>query len=182
MFVGLDLQYRPMRPTRTCRFLTVGEVSDRRGTFYGRCALGDAGARTRWINRVDPERLHKLNQLRTDLAAFLRPNIEELWRLKGDQLRARRLGEGDDPVARTEALRAFSGRVSERIEMFLNDHSDTLEQLQLPREPLIKFVRVALDAFVEQSTAEQGEVELPQELLAGLPPEILTLLRPDSTA
>jgi hypothetical protein len=182
VFVGLDLQYRPMRPTRTCRFLTVGEVSGLRGTFYGRCALGDAAARARWINRVDPERLGKLNRLRTDLAAFLRPNIEELWRLKGDQLRARRLGEGDDPVARTELLQAFSSRMTERIEAFLNDHSDTLDQLQLPREPLIEFVRVALDAFVEQSTAEQDEVELPREMLARLPPEVLTLLRPDTNA
>src|SRR5918911_2813246 len=75
LFVGLDLQYRPLRPSRTCRFLTVGDVSSQPGTFYARCALGDADARARWLAGLDRERLAKLQALRRRLAGFLRPPL-----------------------------------------------------------------------------------------------------------
>jgi hypothetical protein len=180
MFVGLDLQYRPLRPSRTCRFLTVGEVSGLRGTFYGRCALGDAAARQRWMSRIDRERLHKLQDLRLELSAFLKPSIEELWRLKGDQLRAQKLGE--DPAALTEALRTLADRIAEGIDTFLDSKSQTLEELQMPRGPLVQLTRLTLDAFVAQVTSEQAEVELPGEVLSRFPPEVLALVRPESSA
>jgi hypothetical protein len=179
MFVGLDLQYRPMRPSRTCRFLTVGEVSGMRGTFYGRCALGDAAARERWISRVDRERLYKLQELRLELSAFLKPSIEELWRLKGDQLRAQRLGDHEDPVGQTQALQALAERVTEGIEAFLETKSKTLEELQLPPDSVVQWTRLTLDAFVKQTTAEQADVELPREMLSRFPPEVLALVRPE---
>jgi hypothetical protein len=179
MFVGLDLQYRPMRPSRTCRFLTVGEVSGLRGTFYGRCAMGDAAARERWMSHVDRERLHKLQELRLELSAFLKPSIEELWRLKGDQLRGQRLGDGEDAAAPTQALQSLAQRVVEGIEAFFDAKSQTLEELQLPRGPLIQLTRLSLDAFVEQTTAEQADVELPREVLSRFPPEVLALVRPE---
>ena len=182
MFVGLDLQYRPMRPSRTCRFLTVGEVRGLRGTFYGRCALGDAAARERWMSRMDRERLQKLQDLRLELSAFLRPSIEELWRLKGDQLRAQRLGEGADPAVQTEALQALAQRVTDGIEAFFEEHSKTLEELGLPREPLVQVTRLSLDAFVAQTTAEQADIELPREVLSRFPPEILALVQPESSS
>jgi hypothetical protein len=182
MFVGLDLQYRPLRPSRTCRFLTVGEVSGLRGTFYGRCALGDAAARQRWMSRIDRERLNKLQDLRLELSAFLKPSIEELWRLKGDQLRAQRQGDGEDPVALTEALRALADRIAEGIDAFLDSRSQTLEELQMPRVPLVQLTRLTLDAFVEQDTSEQADVELPGEVLSRFPPEVLALVRPESSA
>jgi hypothetical protein len=166
MFVGLDLQYRPMRPSRTCRFLTVGEVSGLRGTFYGRCAMGDAAARARWMSHVDRERLHKLQELRLELSAFLKPSIEELWRLKGDQLRGQRLGDGEDAAVPTQALQSLAQRVVEGIEAFFDAKSQTLEELQLPRGPLIQMTRLSLDAFVAQTTAEQADVELPREVLS----------------
>jgi hypothetical protein len=181
MFVGLDLQYRPMRPSRTCRFLTVGEVSGLRGTFYGRCALGDSAARLKWMSRVDRERLQKLQELRLELSAFLKPSIEELWRLKGDQLRAQKLGDSEDPAAVTQALQDLAHRVTEGIEAFLDEKAQTLEELQLPREPLVQLTRLSLDAFVEQTTAEQADVELPREVLSRLPPEALALVRPESS-
>jgi hypothetical protein len=181
MFVGLDLQYRPLRPSRTCRFLTVGEVSGLRGTFYGRCTLGDAEARQRWMSRVDRERLHRLQALRVELSAFLKPSIEELWRLKGEQLRAQRLGDGEDVGALTEALRTMADRVTEGVDAFLDAKSEALEELQMPREPLIQLTRLTLDAFIQQTTAEQAEIELPREVLSRFPPEVLALVRPESS-
>ena len=178
LFVGLDLQYRPLRPNRTCRFLTVGEASGTRGSFYGRCALGDAAARQRWIEHVDRERLEKLQALRTELGSLLRPQIEELWRLKGEQLRAQKRGEASEVAASTDALQLFSEPLNRQIESFFERHSTTLAELQLPRDPLEELARRALDAFVEQTTAEQEEFELPADVTDRLPPEIRTLLKP----
>jgi hypothetical protein len=129
---------------------------------------------------VDRDRLQKLNELRVKLAAVMRPQIEELWRLKGDQLRAQKLGETRDAEASTAALEEFSLRVTVQIETFLDAQSSTLVELQLPRDPLIQLTRLSLDSFVAQSTAEQSEVELPPEVLARFPPEVRALLRPDS--
>jgi hypothetical protein len=179
VFVGLDLQYRPLRPSRTCRFLTVGEIPTQPGTFYGRCALGDAEARQRWVDSLDRERMRMLQGLRVELATLLRPSIEELWRLKGEQLRARKLGAEGDEAAHTRTLRALSEKVGERVAAFLDARSESLQDLRLPREPLIELTRRALDAFVQQDTAEQAALELPGEVVSRLPPDVLTLLRPD---
>jgi hypothetical protein len=177
LFVGLDLQYRPLRPSLSCRFLTVGEVPTIHGTFYARCALGDAAARRRWIERIDRERLQKLRSLRSDLAASLRPQIEELWRLKGDQLRAQKQADATWPDA-TAALQAVSSQVTTAVESFLDQNTATLKELKLPREALVKATLMSLEAFIEQPTTEEGQVELPEEVLAGFPREVRALLHP----
>jgi hypothetical protein len=179
LFVGLDLQYRPLRPSQSCRFLTVGELPTVYGTFYARCALGDAAARGRWIERLDRERLQKLQVLRFDLVASMRPQIEELWRLKGDQLRAQKQGEAVSPDA-TDALHTVSGQVTSAVERFLDQNAARLEELKLPRDALIKATLLTLEAFIEQPTTEEGQIELPDEVLAGFPREVRALLQPDS--
>lgn len=168
-----------MRPSLTCRFLTVGEVSGQRGTFYGRCALGDAEARVRWMNRVDHERLRGLQELRLELSSALRPSIEEFWRLKGHQLRAQRVGKDAESAAFTQALLALSERLTEAIEGFFDEKSGALAELNVPREPLVQLTRLSLDAFVQQTTAEQAEVELPREILSRFPPEVVAFVRPE---
>jgi hypothetical protein len=175
--VGLDLQYRPLRPSRSCRFLTVGEAPEVRGTFYARCALGDADARERWIDRLDRERLQKLQELRLDLSASVRPYVEELWRLKGDQLRAQKQGEAGAPLA-TDALQSVSASVTQAIELFLDGNTARLEELQLPRDALVKATVISLDAFVRQPTTEETQIELPESVLAGFPKEVQAFLRP----
>jgi hypothetical protein len=177
VFVGLDLQYRPLRPSRSCRFLTVGELATIQGTFYARCSLGDAVARERWIDHLDRARLQKLQVLRLDLASSLRPQIEELWRLKGDQLRAHRQGEPEHPDA-TAALQAVSGQVTSAVERFLDQNLERLAELKLPREAMVKATLISLEAFIAQPTSEEGQVELPDEVLAGFPKEVRALLRP----
>jgi hypothetical protein len=52
----------------------------------------------------------------------------------------------------------------------------------MPREPLVQLTRLTLDAFVEQATSEQAEVALPGEVLSRFPPEVLALVRPESSA
>ena len=178
MFVGLDLQYRPLRPSRSCRFLTVGETPRARGRFYGRCALGDAAARERWIEKLDRERLQKLQELRLDLSASVRPYVEELWRLKGDQLRAQKQGEAGGLPA-TDALQSLSDHVTQEIELFLDANSARLEELQLPRDALVKATVISLDAFIRQPTTEETQIELPEAVLAGFPKEVRAFLRPD---
>jgi DNA-binding TFAR19-related protein (PDSD5 family) len=175
LFVGLDLQYRPLRPSRSCRFLTVGELATTPGTFYARCALGGAAARERWIERLDRERLQKLQVLRLALAASLRPQIEELWRVKGDQLREQKQGEREWPDS-TAALQAASGQVTSAMEQFLDQNSERLEELKLPRDAVVKATLISLEAFITQTTSEQGQ--LPEEVLAGFPKEVRALLRP----
>ena len=47
LYVGLDLQYRPLPPVTTCRHLTP--VS-RAGGAYPGCALGDQQGRENWAH------------------------------------------------------------------------------------------------------------------------------------
>lgn len=43
-WVPLDSHFHPLKPQGTCRHLTVGRLA---GSFYPRCALGDAMERAR---------------------------------------------------------------------------------------------------------------------------------------
>ena len=177
LFVGLDLQYRPLRPSRTCRFLTVGDVASQPGTFYARCALGDAAARLRWLAGLDRERLARLRELRRRLAEFLRPSLEELWRLKGDQLRERGLS-GSRPAGSQEALRSLSDRLAAQVERFLEEEETGLAERGIPVDALLEATLLSLRAFVEQPTGELTNVELPDHLLGRFPEEVRALVQP----
>lgn len=181
LFVGLDLQYRPLRPSRTCRFLTVGEVRDFPGTFYGRCALGDAEARSNLLSRLDRERLAQLQTLRLELANLARAFVEELWQLKGEQLRVENLGQPGDSHASEQALQSLSNRFLRQTEAFLEEHDDSLRELGLPVDAVLQATAIALDAFVQQRTAEETQFELPDEVLERFPSDVRELVRPVSS-
>jgi hypothetical protein len=180
MFVGLDLQYRPLRPSRTCRFLTVGEVAGARGTFYGRCTLGDANDRAAWISRLDRDRLHTLQTMRLDLARYMRSRSEELWRLKGEQLRAQKLGQGEEPAALKRELEALCDEILRSMEAFIDDNAHTMRELGMPKDALVQATLIALEAFVRQPTAEQADLSLPDDVLNRFSPEVRALILPPS--
>ena len=177
LFVGLDLQYRPLRPSRTCRFLTVGAVAGQPGTFYARCALGDAEARLSWLDGLDRERLARLQALRQRMAEFMGPHLEELWRLKGEQLRARGLSESG-PSGVQQALQTLSDRLAQEVERFLEEQETGLAELGIPSDALLEATLLSLRAFVEQPTGELTDVELPDDLLRRFPQEVQALVRP----
>jgi hypothetical protein len=183
LFVGLDLQYRPLPPTRTCRFLTVGELTEPAGTFYGRCALGDAEARLAFVGRLDRARLAKLRALQLQLASFSRPYVKELWRLKGDQLRTQNLapGAGGEAGDLDRALHSVRGRFLREIERFLEEHDEGLRELGLPPDAVLQAASITLETFMRQQTTAQAPVELPDEVLERFPSDVRELLRPVSS-
>ena len=176
LFVGLDLQYRPLRPSRTCRFLTVGDVSSQPGTFYARCALGDADARARWLAGLDRERLARLQALRRRLAVFVRPHLDELWRLKGEQLRARGLSHSD-PSDFQQAVQSLSDRLTLEVERFLEEQETGLAELGIPSDALLEATLLSVRTFVEQPTGELTDLELPDALLRRFPREVQALVQ-----
>jgi hypothetical protein len=184
LFVGLDLQYRPLPPTRTCRFLTVGELTEPAGTFYGRCALGDTEARLAYVGRVDRDRLTKLRALQLQLASFSRPYVKELWRLKGDQLRVQNLGPtaaSPEDADLDRALRSLRGRFLREIERFLEEHHESLRELGLPPDAVLHAASITLETFIRQQTSAQAPDELPDEVLERFPSDVRELLRPVSS-
>jgi hypothetical protein len=46
VWLPLDSHFDALKPQQTCRHLTVGRLA---GSFYPRCALGDASARERLV-------------------------------------------------------------------------------------------------------------------------------------
>lgn len=46
-WVPLDTHFQPLQPQRTCRHLIAGRLD---GSFYPRCALGDAAERLRLLS------------------------------------------------------------------------------------------------------------------------------------
>ena len=69
--------------------------------------------------------------------------------------------------------------MTQEIGLFLDANSARLEELQLPRDALVKATVISLDAFIRQPTTEETQIELPEAVLAGFPKEVRAFLRPN---
>jgi hypothetical protein len=69
--------------------------------------------------------------------------------------------------------------VTQAIELFLDGNAARLEELQLPRDALVKATVISLDAFIRQPTTEETQIELPEAVLAGFPKEVRAFLQPE---
>ena len=178
-YTGLDLKYRPLPPVWTCSHLDIERRPGRERGYYGRCTLGSAENRLRWVEEVNAARLERLRSLNRELAAVLEGAAREFWGMKGRQLQALRGGE--DPTESTRALEMAAGRLQEVADRFLEDRADELEAVHLPLDVTRDVIRAALDAMLTQETTET-RFRITDEMLERFPAEVRALLRPRPAA
>lgn len=166
-FVGFDLQHRALRPVNTCRHLVTGELDNRR---YPRCELGDPPAREEWARGFRQGRLDHLKRISEAFQEFLRPQLAELYRVKGEQLRDRR-----NPVAAMR-LREVASQAQENSERWLRDSRDELEAVGLPLEPCLRLVDLAFSSLVD-APSMSADYPVPDEQLADFPEAVRRFIK-----
>jgi hypothetical protein len=174
-FVALDLRYRPLQPVWTCQHLEVRPTGASGHRFYGRCSIGDAAARERWVEQVRAVRLQTLRDLSTEINRITSPLVTELWAAKGHQLEAQKSSHGD--AAATKALREVATRMRSEVTDFLDQHRTELEGAGLPYDAVGVLVGVLLDRFVSQ-TSTDAPPGLPPEVLADFPEAVRIFFDP----
>jgi hypothetical protein len=179
-FIGLDLQYHPLPPVWTCSNLEIKAFTSGSHGFYGRCRLGDAAARMRWVHELHSTRLDKIRHLQREFGEVLSPGLSELWALKGRQLRAMRSPTEDTNVATVE-LEAFVRRMLTDIETFLEERMDILREANLPLNALMEIMEDALTELVQQPTSA-ATWRIPDHILERFPEDVRILFRPEQLA
>ena len=174
-FIPLDTMYQPLEPVLTCRHLETRALAQRH-RWYAACALGDADARRRWVRELGTVRLARIRALQRKLAAVFEPFSAELWRLKGQQLRAFRDGRDTDKV--TAQLRELTGHMGSETDKFIGEHAEEFAAVDMPVDAARHLVHVAIDRFVEMQFASEVSFEVPDDALQRFPEPVRTFFRP----
>lgn len=165
-FVGVDMDYRLLRPVLGCRHLEAA-VADL-GRFYGRCRLGNPRSRSEWLASVGATHLAELRAVATDYRHWVASRMPELWNLKSRWLAARRAGESDAATAHAERLHAgVELLIADAVE-WVNSRSERLEKAGLSIEPVVELLVQATRHWAETDSAGPG-YRVPEELLARFP-------------
>ncbi|HYY46940.1 MAG TPA: hypothetical protein VE951_07765 [Candidatus Angelobacter sp.] len=174
-FIPLDTMYQPLDPVLTCRHLETRAMAQRH-RWYAACALGDAEARRRWVREVGGVRLDRIRELQRQLGSVIAPYSEQLWSLKGQQLRAYR--DARDSASVTKALRDLADQVAADSDKFLSEHADAFADVDMPADAARQLIHVAIDRFVDTQFASEVSFEVPDDVLKRFPEPVQTFFRP----
>ncbi len=176
-FIPLSSDYHPLSPATTCRHLISRRQPTEPGRWYGACALGDAAARRAWVQAVSSERLAAISALRQQMAGLNAPFIDELWRLKAQQLAAREHDADESAVDRQ--MQEVGDRFIQQTARFLKEHQEAVARIDVTAEALVFLLRASVQHLIQR---ESGEVrwEVPEETLAKFEPPVRMFFRPPS--
>jgi len=132
-FIGTDSLSRPLRPSVTCRHLTVG-AADRAGRFYPRCGLGGERERTLWLASAGPERVAVMAALQQEFDAATLALRQQLFAAKADIL-AR-----PATTAPAERLRPLLDEFLATARRFVETHAGRLADVGLPGPELLRLI------------------------------------------
>jgi DNA-binding CsgD family transcriptional regulator len=173
--VSLDLSFRPLGRTLTCRHTFAKALSPDASSWYAACQVGDARARAQWSSTIGVARLRQITVLQQDIAAISEPFLPELWAVKSRQLEARHSQE--DTEGLTGELIRLAGRLAAAIRRFLELHRRHLEDLHLPVDACTALMEEALSRFINEPAADI-RWQVSDETLDRFPADIRAYLRP----
>ncbi len=174
-FMAVDSQYRPLGRHNSCRHLESKSLGGRMVGYYGGCALGDAEARARWVERVDERRLEGIRAVGLGLGEATREITRELWHAKSEQLRAARAGRSG--AAQARRMRPLAREYERQARAYLEANAAQLEALDLPVSACLELVGSALEFWVTRMSME-GAYQVPDLLLERFPRDVQLLIRP----
>jgi hypothetical protein len=165
------MQFKPLAPVLTCQHLVRGTIESGGARAYARCLLGSTEERTRWVERVRPERLRVVSQLADELRQLLRPHIHAMWETKGALLR------GDAGPEAASELEAEMDAVIADCDRVIDANEVRLAEVGFPAAPVKLLVRRAL-ADWRRNGDRVYRLEMSDEMLSQFPPDVRELLRP----
>lgn len=174
-----DTLYQPLQPVVTCRHLETRALRERH-RWYGACALGEAEARSRWAAEVGTRRLGKISQLQRQVGQAISPDMQRLWKLKGQQLQVYR--NGTDTAAIDAELRQLADRAIVDLTTYLRSNTQLLDEVGLPLDAMIELTQLSFDRFIEARHSSEVSFEVPDSVLAGLSEPVRAFFRPTRPA
>jgi DNA-binding CsgD family transcriptional regulator len=171
--VTLDISHRPLGSVLTCRHLISRLVPNTDYRWYGACIIGDEETRRRWSSSVGTERLHDISRVREEVSALTAPYVQRIQELRTRPV----IGGAAGAAARVQEMQDVVEELMGELRRLLQQRREVLDQLHLPLEACVRLVRMAIDRFVKQGTAE-AEWEVPDEVLALFPAEVRPYFRP----
>src|ERR1700730_16692523 len=175
-YIPLDTLYQPLEPVLTCRHLETRSMTERH-RWYGACALGDPGARSRWARQVGVARLERIRAVQRELSAAIAPFTTRLWELKGQQLRA--FHDGGDAGPATMALQGLASKMTANLDEFLQKRSAAFAEIDMPIDAARKLIQIAIDRFIETTYASEISFEVPDDILQRFPESVRAFFRPE---
>ena len=151
----MDSRYRPLKPERTCAHMEVGTGTA--GRFYACCAVGTAGERIAWA-AARAQQLAELDAVQREMTTRTAALSDQVWMVKGRQLRAFATGDVMESAAATRELRAETERLLAGMEAVLEERHTQLRTLGLSVDVCMDLLRNLTDRWVEQRTAEPPEI------------------------
>src|ERR1700681_4573037 len=174
-FIPLDTLYQPLEPVLICRHLETRSMTERH-RWYGACALGDPGARSRWARQVGVARLERIRAVQRELSAAIAPFTTRLWELKGQQLRA--FHDGGDAGPATLALQGLASKMTAELDEFLHKRNAAFAEIDMPIDAARKLIQVAIDRFIDTRYASEISFEVPDDILERFPEPVRAFFRP----
>jgi len=168
-----DSRGQPVKPVWTCEHLSATNIPGKH-RYYGRCGLGDALGRSRWLDVARDYHLLDLRRLRVDFWSEAEAQLSELIAAKAAVFSGE---SGPEPGRRLQAavtalldvLDAFAGRNSDRFATAGLDHTK-----------LRNCVQTTLNDVLQSSAAEV--LRPPSSLITAYPLAVQAFLRPDLVA
>lgn len=168
-----DSRDQAVSPVWTCEHLSATKIPGQH-RYYGRCGLGDAMGRSRWLEAAAAHHLLDIRQLRVD---FWRAAAGPLAEVIGAQSAHRAGGSGQEPRLR---LAAAVAAVLDMLDAFAAGNSTRFAAAGLDHTMLRTCIQAALRDSVETRKVEG--LRPSADLVGRYPQAVEAFLRPDLVA
>jgi hypothetical protein len=132
--------------------------------------VGDAEARLRWVERLNPDRVNRMRELRRRFAEFARPHVAAIWEAKASSVKDR---------SRASSVRELARRYLALVDGFVNDNASEFEALALPPAAAKALVVAAVEQWL-QSTQTPSAFKIPEQILERFPPAGRLFIQPET--
>jgi PAS domain S-box-containing protein len=160
-----------LEPAWTCTHLSAAQRSQGHG-YYGRCGLGDAQARTRWLVKARVSGLRQIQELRASAALAIAGPMRKLYGARAAVLAS--------PAGQTESwhrLHQARVAVAEAFAGFTEQHAPQFEAAGIAPAELGACQRELLDDFAAEPRSASWSA--PERIVRRYPSEIRAFMRPD---
>jgi PAS domain S-box-containing protein len=168
-----DSREQPVAEVWTCEHLVASGIAGQHA-FYGRCSLGDAMARSRWLAAAAQQGLTRVRSMRIAFFSHAESAIRELTSALAQ---ARTAGRTPESLRR---IRTAGERVLKAFDQFTAKNGKGLTDAGLDAATLHRALQETLVDAIQRG--EQQALRPKQSLIAGYPRPVQAFLRPDLPA
>jgi len=176
--IVVDSNDRPLRTIWSCRHMETKQIPGESGHYYGACQLGDAKARQEWVQRIGPDRIRNIQNLRSLIMPLAQALVDDMACLKGRKLDAAR--STSDATAIPALMQERGQRYLAELEAFLGEREELLHLAGMPLAAVLQMARQWVDEFVSETLGRSRPVVvLPDDLMATLPDSVRVFYAPN---